>query len=111
MATFNAGSGNTFTNVQVADHIDNRGYTFGMNPSADAKCISEILAALQNGGISSRELDESAKRLERSGGLGPTAETRAFYEALKKTVSVGGEAIRTLPGLQILIGYLRTLFS
>lgn len=110
MATFNAGTGNNFTNVQVADHIDNRGHTYGVDPRADAKRAAEVLTAGAAAGIPTAELLELVNRLERSEGLADTRETRAFYESFKKTVSVGGEAIRTVPGLQILLGYLRTLF-
>ncbi|MDK9697176.1 MAG: hypothetical protein OEL76_12350 [Siculibacillus sp.] len=109
MATFNAGSNNRFTNVVVADHIDNRGWSRGADSAADVQRIAAMVAAIECAGVPAAELGEAAKRLGEAGGLGGTTETRTFYDALKKAISIGGETIRTLPGLQLLVGYLRSI--
>ena len=111
MATFNAGTGNQFTNVIVGDHIDARGSQFTNNSRADPDLISAILVAAARSEIPTADFVATVGRLERSGGIGRTPETRAFYEALKKIISVGGETIRTIPGMQILLEHLRSLFS
>lgn len=110
MATFIAGNNTTIIGNTVADNIDNRSYVFGSDRGFDAEQISAILRGLAATGTPVGGLTDLAEEMKRSGGPGRTPQTRAFLEGLTRVVAHGGETLRTLPGVKVLIDFLSAFF-